>query len=98
MRIWIGFDSPEDQGHHPFRGGSPMASYPKGNVLPDHVRNAIRAYLEKRSPDRPIVISSAVRDIQAQNHFEMSDKELTAGIATEAIEAGLNIHFDGPIE
>lgn len=75
-----------------------MASHPKGYVLPDHVRNTIRAYLKTRSPERPIVISSAVRDIQAQNHFKMSDTDLTRSIASEAIEAGLNIHFDGPNE
>lgn len=75
-----------------------MTSYPKGNVLPNHVRNAIRAYLKKASPERPVVISSAVRDIQARNHLKMSDEELTTSIADEAIKAGLNIHFDGPME
>lgn len=44
------------------------------------------------------VMSSALRDIQAQNHFKMSDTDLTRSIASEAIEAGLNIHFDGPNE
>jgi hypothetical protein len=75
-----------------------MTSYPKGNLLPDHVRNAIRAYLRKASRERPVVISSAVRDIQARNHLGMSDEDLTKSIADEAIKAGLNIHFDGPIE
>lgn len=73
-----------------------MASYPKGNVLPDHVRNAIRAYLKNRSPERPVVISKAVREIQALSNSDLSDEELTHSIATEAVEAGLNIHFDGP--
>lgn len=75
-----------------------MASHPKGNVLPNHVREAIRAYLVKASHDRPVVISSAVRDIKARNRLEISDEDLKTEVANEAIKVGLNIHFDGPPE
>lgn len=73
-----------------------MTAYPKGNVLPDHVRIAIRAYLKKASRERPVVISRAVREIQSLSKSGVPDGDLTTSIATEAIEAGLNIHFDGP--
>ncbi|MFU0504603.1 hypothetical protein [Pseudaminobacter sp. NGMCC 1.201702] len=73
-----------------------MTSYPKGNLLPDHVRNAIRAYLRKASPERPVVISSAMREIRPLSEPEVPDDELKISIATEALKAGLNIHFDGP--
>lgn len=73
-----------------------MISDPKGNVLPDQVRNAIRAYLKKVSPERPVVIALAVKDIQSLSKLEMSDADLTMSIATEALDADLNVHFDGP--
>ncbi|RUM95426.1 hypothetical protein EET67_23365 [Pseudaminobacter arsenicus] len=75
-----------------------MTSYPKRNLLPDHIRNAIRAYLRKASPDRPVVISSVMREIRTLSEPELADDELKINIATEALEAGLNIHFDGPNE
>lgn len=73
-----------------------MTNYPKGNILPDHVRNAIRTYLREASPERPVVISRAVRDIKLRSNLDLSDDDLTTSVATEAIKAGFNIHFDGP--
>lgn len=73
-----------------------MTGYPKGNLLPDHVRNAIRAYLKKAPREHPVVISRAVRDIRARNDLSMSDEDLDKSIAEEAIKAGLHIHFYGP--
>lgn len=75
-----------------------MTSYPNGNVLPTHVRSAIRAYLMKASREHPVVISSAVRDIKARVDLDIPDEELRKDVASEAIKAGLNVHFDRPYD
>lgn len=75
-----------------------MTTCPKGNVLPNHVRDAITAYLKKASRERPVVISSAVRHIKASSHLQIPDEELRMDVASEALNIGLNIHFDGPLE
>lgn len=74
-----------------------MTNFPKGNVLPDQVRNAISAYLKKASHDHPVVISRAMNDIRLNSgRTAMSDEDLKLEIAGEALKVGLNIHFDEP--
>lgn len=68
----------------------------KQNRLPDDLRDAIRTHLRGRRKERPVVISDAMRAIRlALPDSDLTNEELRDDIAIAAIDAGLNIHFDG---
>ncbi len=65
--------------------------------LAPEVRAAVGAFLRKYRPgEGPFAISEAIHAVRRTYPvMELSDGDLTAAIARQAIAAGLNIHFDG---